>query len=470
MAHSLSISGLHATQLRRHLLDQDGKEGAAIALCGLHCGTRCDRLVVQKVMVIPHERCDRREAHGMEWNTDLIIDVLQEAAAGRLSVVKFHSHPTGLPEFSSVDDTSDHLLLPAIADWVEHAVPHGSAVILGDGRMFGRVLLPDGAWEALESITVVGDDIERWTEANFRQTLAAELPSFMSRHAQAFGAATTRLLNQLRVAVVGCSGTGSIVIEQLARLGVGELVLVDDDIVKEVNLNRILNATIDDADARRPKVDMTKAAIERMGLGTIVDAHAVNLFDPDAVRAIAGCDVLMGCVDTGEARYLMNRLATFYVLPYIDVGVALEADDEGAITQVCGYVRYLQPGRSSLLSQQAISMDQVVAEGMRRQNRAAYEQQRGEGYIANVEETRPAVISVNAVLAGMAVNELLARIHRFRDESNDMFAIVSISISQGDMYHEREPSDACRVLGRHVGRGDVVPLLDVPELSEGADS
>ena len=47
----------------------------------------------------------------------------------------------------------------------------------------------------------------------------------------------------MSIAVVGCSGTGSPVIEQLARLGVGRLVLVDPDRVEEKNLNRIVNAT-----------------------------------------------------------------------------------------------------------------------------------------------------------------------------------------------------------------------------------
>ena len=63
--------------------------------------------------------------------------------------------------------------------------------------------------------------------------------AFTLRHAQAFGTGTTALLRNLSVAIVGCSGTGSIVAEQLARLGAGRLVLVDPDRVEEKNLNRI---------------------------------------------------------------------------------------------------------------------------------------------------------------------------------------------------------------------------------------
>ena len=59
------------------------------------------------------------------------------------------------------------------------------------------------------------------------------------RTAQAFGAGTVEFLSNLTVGIVGASGTGSIVAEQLYRLGVKRLVLVDDDYVEERNLGRI---------------------------------------------------------------------------------------------------------------------------------------------------------------------------------------------------------------------------------------
>ncbi len=73
------------------------------------------------------------------------------------------------------------------------------------------------------------------------------------------------LIAHMKIAVVGCSGTGSIVIEQLARLGVGELVIVDPDKVEKKNLNRILNTTLSDAEKKKYKVDVLKSAIASFG-------------------------------------------------------------------------------------------------------------------------------------------------------------------------------------------------------------
>ena len=163
---------------------------------------------------------------------------------------------------------------------------------------------------------------------------------------------------------------------------------------------------------------------------------------------------------------LTNLLATFYLLPYIDVGVALDADDSGAITQVCGYIHYLQPGASSLISRGALSMEDVRAEGLQRQNPRYYEELKRAGYIRNVHEERPAVISVNTVLAGMAVNELLARLHGFRDEPNADYGTIGVSISQVLFYPEPETHVPCKLMAPHVGRGDAIPLLDQAEISE----
>ena len=175
---------------------------------------------------------------------------------------------------------------------------------------------------------------------------------------------------------------------------------------------------------------------------------------------------LLGSVDTAEGRFLSNLLATFYLLPYIDVGVVLEADDQGGITQVCGYVHYLQPGQSSLLSREAISMEDVRAEGIQPPESEVLRGPEKCRIHSKCARGGPAVISVNTTLAGMAVNELLARLHGFRDEPNRNYATIGISISQVLFYSEPESGLPCKAMHPHVGRGDVVPLLQQAELSE----
>jgi hypothetical protein len=460
MKTALRFTSEHHGQLKAHLFPGDGKEAVAFALCGRRSGAERHALVAQMIFPIPYDQCVIRTPMRVTWSTEALLPLLVEAARRGLAIVKVHCHPEGLADFSRTDDNSDRDLFPSVYGWMNDELPHASAIMLPDGRMIGRIVGSDGQFSELSLISVVGDDLSLWHAVESESSL----PEFALRHAQAFGIGTTARLRQLSVAVIGCSGTGSPLIDQLARLGVGTLILVDPDLVEEKNLNRIQNTTMEDAVLGSPKVEVMARAIAAMGLGTRVITFAKNLFEPDVIKAVAECDVVFGCMDTVDGRHLLNKLATFYVLPYFDVGVKLESDGAGGIDQVCGTVHYLQPGRSSLFSRRVYTLEQVRAAGLKRTDPAAYEEQRKEKYISGVQEDRPAVISVNMMFASLAANELLARLHPYRDDPNSRFATYRFSLSQAQIYREGE-GEPCRLLLKHVGRGDVKPPLDMPELS-----
>lgn len=458
MRVNLSLTQEQHCQLLDHLFPEDGCEAVAIALCGRAAGSDRHRLLVRNLTLVPYEACSLRAPDRVTWPTDLLVPLLEEAAKRNWALVKIHGH-RGYDRFSSVDDVSDRQLFPSIYAWTDHADPHASAIVMDDGRMFGRVVSDRGEFEPLESVSVVGDDIRV-----FRPQAENRIPEFARRVAQTFGSGTYEQLRGLRVGVVGCSGTGSPVVEQLARNCVGELVLVDPDHIEEKNLNRILNSTMEDAQVGRLKVDVARRSIEAMGLGTRIQTYAANLFDPVVVHALSSCDVVFGCMDTIDGRHLLNKLSSFYMIPYIDLGVKIEADGAGGVEQVCGSVHYLRPGGSSLLSRHLFSLEQVRAAGLMRTDPEQYRALLAEGYIRGIQEDRPAVVQLNSLIASLAVNELLARLHPYRLDPNSCYAVTRVSLSHGIFSYEEE-GGPCAVLSRHLGRGDVVPLLDWTELS-----
>jgi hypothetical protein len=457
---SLTLTAIHHDMLMRHLFPDDGCEAVAIALCGRASSDERHKLLVRRIELIPYSACSVRLPDRVTWPTNLLLPFLDEATKNDWALVKIHGHK-GYAQFSSVDDISDRQLFPCLYSWTESNKPHASVILMDDGRAFGRVVTQEGSFESLQAVNIVGDDLVTHTAAMSSPSL---VPEFGRRVAQTFGSGTYERLKKLRIAVIGCSGTGSPVIEQLARNCVGSLVLVDPDHVEEKNLNRILNATMEDARAKRLKVEVAERAIRAMGLGTKVQVYAKNLFDPDVIRAVAACDVIFGCVDTIDGRHILNKLASFYLLPYFDLGVKIEADGSGGVDQVCGTVHYLKPGGSSLLSRNLFTLEQVRAAGLQRTDPAQYQQQIKEGYIRGAQEDRPAVIQLNSLIASLAVNELLARLHPYRLDPNGDYAINRISLSHGICDHESD-GEPCRVLARHAGRGDTEPLLEWAELS-----
>ncbi|GIK49908.1 MAG: thiamine biosynthesis protein ThiF [Alphaproteobacteria bacterium] len=461
---TLALSGDQNEHLRRFLFPGDGKEAVAIVLCGRRDGERRHRLVAREVHAIPYKHCLKRTTTMVTWSPDYIDSILERAASERLSVIKVHSHPNGYAAFSETDDDGDARLLPMIRGWVEADILHGSAVMLPDGQMFGRILR-EGGFEPIDCISVAGDDLHFW----YADRGSAGVPSFAASHAQAFDEGTIERLQRLSIAVVGASGTGSPTVEQLMRLGVGEIVSVDDDLTEERNVNRILNSTMQDARDKRAKVDVLGDAIERTGLGTRVVRLKKNLWDPDVVRAVAQCDIVFGCMDTVDGRYLLNAISSFYNIPYFDIGIRLDAVRDGAnrgrIREVCGTVHYVRPGRSSLMSRGLFTMKQVAAAGLARNDPAAHGQQVKDGYIAGALNHRPAVISVNMFGSSLAVNEFLARLHPYREEHSSQHASVTFSLASMELISDPEDG-ICSILSGSVGIGDATPLLGLMELAE----
>lgn len=462
MNYVLRLTGEQHAQLKAHLYPGDGLEAAALVLCGRLLGRSRHAFMARKIVLIPYVDCERT-AVTITWPTRFADALIKEAAKRGMAVLKVHSHPGGMDTFSSYDDKSDSSFLGSVSTMLEDKGPHVSAVMLPCGRLFARVLDDKGEFHSVGLVSMVGEDLELWHAGAGR-----DIPEFARRHAQIFGAGTVDCLRRLRIAVIGCSGTGTPLIEQLVRLGVGFLVLVDPDRAEWKNLNRMYLTKAADANLGRLKVEVLAEAIGQIGLGTEVLPLAKELATPDVIRTVASCDLVFGCTDSFAARDILNRLAAFYTIPYIDMGVQLRALPAGGIDQITGAVHYLQPGKSSLKSRGVYDSEDVRAELMKRDDPCEYEKQLQQKYIKGVQEDRPAVISVNSLVASMAVNEMLARIHRFRYDDNNSYATLRYTLHEPHVFKDAEGDlTVCAVLSKEVGRGDVTPLLDRPELSEG---
>jgi molybdopterin/thiamine biosynthesis adenylyltransferase len=457
---TLSLTGDHHQLLRQHLFPGDGKEAAAIGVCGRRAGSDRHKLLVREIHPVPYSTCSVRAPDRIAWPVSWLDPLLEKSERLDLSIVKFHSHPADYRRFSLTDDGSDKELFAGIHGWMDRDIPHASAVMLPDGSIFGRAIDGDGNMSPLRTIAVIGDNLLFW----HADTVIVDQSAGVGRVTSAFGRKMMAELARLTAAVVGASGTGSIIIEQLHRLGFGRVVLVDPEAVELKNLNRIVNARMRHARAAALKVHIAGEAIAETALGTRVDAYPVNILDREAIEAVAAADILFGCVDTAEGRDVLNRISTYYVLPYVDVGVGIVPLEDGTLDEINGVVHYVKPGGSSLLSRGAYRPEQVGADALRRQNPSLYAERRREKYIEGAGEEGPAVISVNMTMASLAANECLARIYRFRNLPNREYAELRISLTEMEIEAIGE-SEPCRFLAKHVGEGDTNPLLGLPELS-----
>ena len=433
-----------------HLFPGDGLEAAAVLLCNQGTGEKYRRLIVVDTLFAAHDASKRKRSF-VAWpfadcfSPEIITRIDQLGQ----SIITIHSHPNDLGEFSAIDNQNDKELFHSICNWFDDQRLHGSAIMLPDGRIRARTVNGTGEFMAMEAVSAVGDSIRLWKPRKSRKKTG-----YSRKLAQTFGTGTLDLLRSMRAGVVGCSGTGSIMIELLVRNCVGELVIVDPDILEEKNLNRMIGGTIDDVRKKRPKVKAVERAVRAMGMGTKVQIHQDFTDSADVVAALVDCDVLFGCVDSAFGRYHLDCLASGYMIPYFDLGVHLEADGKGGITAADAVSHYVQPEGQSLLARGAYTMEQVTSENWRRTDSAYYQEQRQAGYLAAVGEEQPAVMSINMQAACMAFNDFLARIHQFRLDDNREFATQRFRLAHGSYEHEMDQGGPHSLMKKYVGTGD----------------
>lgn len=463
--NDITLHARHRDKLQALLAHPRGHEGAAYMLLGkseiaqepwgLEPRTR---YTSYEVIAIPQEdRVDASDTH-VTWSTNSFAKLCRRAKEEDLVPAIIHSHPGGFDGFSSQDDRNERDLFIMARNRNGEGTRLVSVVQVGDSLYRARVWEDDVAPLHCHRVTVLGTRIE------IQSTDTVTPSEALSRQALAFGPEVNSLLKQLSVAVVGCGGTGSPVIQLLARLGVGRIVVIDEDVVEHSNLNRLHGATRKDADKAVPKVDVMVREVTRMGLD--VDIRSMNGWvDAPHIRdALKSCDVIFGCTDDHAGRLYLNRVAHFYLIPVIDVGLVLMPRDDGesGLLEMAARVSVQFPTAACQGCRGTVDRVRAREEDLKRSDPAEYERQKMEAYVLGAGNSSPAVVTFTTEAASMAVNELIAGLVDFRGTGGWVWQRYRKLDKGFERTQAAQPQPDCPVCGseEYWGLGDVDPFLD----------
>ncbi len=397
--------------------------------------------------------------------TATYASVLRRAADLNAVPVYVHGHPGGFDRFSAQDDTDE----PALVELAQNRNGRNqqlvSLVLTGTGRLFGRVWHDMRTATPLSMIRSVGTRFQIDFEGHDR----ARDVEALSRQALAFGPSLNAGIAALRFGIVGCGATGSAIGQMLARLGARDVFTVDDDTAERTNLNRLHGATAKDIgqsddEPGRAKVEILKRSMEEIGLGARVETFKGWVGDPACRDALKSCDIVFGCTDDHDGRMLLNRLAYFYLIPVIDMGIGIDVVDAAPprVTLADARVTVVQPGARCLLCRGIVDPKIAQENDLLRQNPAEYYRLRelGELYVRGGGRPNPAVVTFTTAVACMALDELLHRLTGYRAAGS-----VDHRVNKFRLLEEKRPGSRagpCRVCidQSYWGRGDVVPFLD----------
>jgi molybdopterin/thiamine biosynthesis adenylyltransferase len=372
------------------------------------------------------------------------VPIVGEAAKERSGVGFVHSHPfaDGLVSFSHVDDEGEL----ALAAYLRRRSPDVAGVAAVYGRHV-RVARRLGTSSYIE-IRSVGEIVD------VSQTATRLNTELFDRQVLAFGAAGQERIARMRVGIVGVGGTGSIVAEQLAFLGVTDFVLVDRDNLELSNANRVIGATADVIG--QPKVEVACQAITKIRPEAVVQKLKNDVLERTATDAVLGCDFLFSCTDSHGSRALLNQIAYQYLIPCIDMGVVI-ASAQGRISNITGRVQMLAPGLPCLtcgeiLDPEAVRLD-FLPEDVRRKE--PY-------FVGDSVAHQPAVISINGTVASLAVTMFLGAVAGVPTSARLLFYDGMLGRVRPATYNTMPECVVCSGSRGSLSRGDLWPLPSLP--------
>jgi molybdopterin-synthase adenylyltransferase len=229
--------------------------------------------------------------------------------------------------------------------------------------------------------------------------------SRFSRNEALFGAQGQALIEKSSVGICGLGGLGSHVAQQLAYLGIRHFSLIDFDIVTPSSLNRLMGAIEADIEARTPKLEVAERTIKAVRSDAEVSRFSGRVADKGVAEFLGKADVVFGCLDKDVHRLeLLGALASAGV-PYFDLATDIVGEGE---ERAYGGRVVLSRGEGCLVClPEVLNQTAIAGERLNPAQREAHRRIYGIEADA-LAGTGPSVVSLNGVVASLAVTECMA--------------------------------------------------------------
>ena len=410
---SLAMHQALADELWGHLFQDDGDEHGAAILAGVASGPTGMRLIARE-LIRARDGIDYVPGiHGYRRLTpEFVRHAVVRARDEGLAYLAVHNHGGTASVGFSGDDRASHVRgYPALLD-IARGQPVG-ALVLATRAVAGDLWLGADQILPLSETRIIGNTIRRLYPTPPAASTA--VTDIYDRQTRIFGTAGQALLRAARVGVLGAGGGGMLLVEYLARLGVGALIVVDPDRVSETNLPRLPGARPSDVYGPlgrrlgrllrvpgRLKVRVAERLAREANHAIHFTGLAADVADPDVASTMRNVDFLFCAADSMRARLVFNALVQQYAIPGIQIGAKVASDAQiGELTDIRSVVRSVLPGIGCLWCNGLISPAGLAEELLSPEVFAA------QRYVDDPSIAAPAVITLNAVAASLAANDFL---------------------------------------------------------------
>jgi len=470
---TLTVPGHLAERLQAHLFPGDGDEHGAVIQAGTARVTDGLRLLARDVVLardgvdyVPGERGYRM------LTARFVTEQATRCRDAGLAYLAVHNHGgTDHVAFSPDDLASHRRGYPALLDVLDG--PPVGALVFARNAIAGRLWIGANRQLELNEARILGSCIKTLYPGPF-DTPAPMDPAY-DRQARLFGDRGQQILARLNVAVIGAGGSGSLVVEYLARLGVGRFVVVDPDRLDPTNVPRVTGSTHLDAMTflreqgrprwlqrvgaalAAPKVRVMRRLIRRASRGAHVTAIMGDFVDDGVARAVLDCDYLVLAADSMQARLVFNAIVHAYLIPGVQIGAKVPVDPTtGEVGTVFTVSRPVSPSVGCLWC------NGVITRGGLQREAETDAERRSQRYVDDPAVVSPSVITLNATAASQAANDFLFAMTGLVEATAQADYLRFIPRARELRYERPRRDPDCRHCGvgltSLLGRGDAAIL------------
>ncbi|HER25406.1 MAG TPA: HesA/MoeB/ThiF family protein [Candidatus Atribacteria bacterium] len=125
---------------------------------------------------------------------------------------------------------------------------------------------------------------------------------------------------QSKVAIIGAGGLGGTVLELLARIGIGKLIIADQDIMVESNLNRQLLST--ESNLGQSKIEVAVKRVKKINSSIEIVGYSISVDSDNVKRIIEGAEVVIDALDNLPSRFVLQKACRDLKIPLVHGAIA----------------------------------------------------------------------------------------------------------------------------------------------------
>lgn len=214
-------------------------------------------------------------------------------------------------------------------------------------------------------------------------------------------------------------------VQQLAYLGVRRFTVIDDDLIENTNLNRLVGATVKDLDPPISKITSAVRMIRsiRPEEDRLIKSIEHRFPSKEGIKALEEVDVIFGCVDSDGPRLILTEFSSAYEKPYFDLATEIHPQYK----TFGGRIFCSIPGRSCLHCRSELSIEEIrrdlQTDAEAREDKAIYGVHR-----SALNGSGPSVVSINGIIASYAVNEFMVYVTGIQEPKEFLIYDGTLSI------------------------------------------